>query len=66
MGRGLVRCAHGLEHGGLKLHALGLEHGGLEVDTVDEMMADEAAEGIADQVDAEEAATHRSPAGASE
>ncbi|CAL2263873.1 unnamed protein product [Prunus armeniaca] len=31
MGRGLVRCAHGLEHGGLKLHALGLEHGGLEV-----------------------------------
>ncbi|CAL8154981.1 unnamed protein product [Prunus armeniaca] len=41
------------------------EDGG-EVDTVDEMMADEAAEGIADQVDAEEAATHRSPAGASE
>lgn len=41
------------------------EDGG-EVDTVDEMMADEAAEGIADQVDAEEAATQRSPAGASE
>ncbi|CAL8119251.1 unnamed protein product [Prunus armeniaca] len=30
-GAWLVRCAHGLEHGGLKLHALGLEHGGLEV-----------------------------------
>ncbi|CAL8114443.1 unnamed protein product [Prunus armeniaca] len=41
------------------------EDGG-EVDTVDEMMADEATEGIADQVDAEEAATQRSPAGASE
>ncbi|CAL8083190.1 unnamed protein product [Prunus armeniaca] len=40
--------------------------GGTEEQEVGEMMADEAAEGIANQVDAEEAATQRSPAGASE
>ncbi|CAL2270491.1 unnamed protein product [Prunus armeniaca] len=55
--------------GGIKEQEVGEDFG---EDTVDEMMADvteqadEAAEGIADQVDTEEAATHRSPAGALE